>query len=130
MAITLSDGTTTIELPADLAWPDEFDWSDIEQEREYSLTGATIVQQGVKTSGRPITLESAGASWVTRTTAQALQVFYNAPEQEFTLDINGALFTAQFERPGGFKAEEVVRLANPGPEHFYTITLKFFEVAA
>lgn len=132
MSISITDGTTTIELPADLQWSDEFDWSDVEQSKEYSLTGALVVQQGVKATGRPITLQSNGASWVTRSTVEALQAFYNAPDQTFTLSIDGTDYPFQFERPGGFKATEVQRLARSiqGADHWFTIEIKGFEVAA
>lgn len=52
LQITLSDGTTTIELPPDLHWRDEFSWTPVEQSTEYSLTGALIVQSGARQAGR------------------------------------------------------------------------------
>lgn len=128
MAITLSDGTTTITLPADLQWSDEFGWSAVEQDREYSLTGALVVQQGLKAKGRPITLQSGGASWLARSVVQQIKAYYDTPDQIFTLTINGDSYSVQFERPDGFEAAEVVRQANPGPEHWYTIKLRLFEV--
>jgi hypothetical protein len=129
MPITITDGTTTIELPADLQWSDEFEWSAVEQDKEYSLTGALLVQQGVKQKGRPITLKSGGGAWVLRSVVKALQTYYNTPDQVFTLELWDETFVVQFERPDGLKAEEVLRQADPGPTHFYTIELKLFEVA-
>lgn len=132
MSITITDGTTTIELHDDLQWIDEFDWSEVEQSKEYSLTGALIIQQGVKAKGRPITLQSNGAAWVTRSVVEALQAFYNAPDKTFTLTIHSTDYSFQFERPGGLKASEVLRRARhvQGADHFFTIEIKGFEVAA
>lgn len=129
MPITISDGETTIALPSDLKWADEFDWSDVEQEKDYSLTGALIVQQGVKKKGRPITLQSQGGAWIQRSVLKALQIYYNTPDRVFTLILWSETFTVQFERPDGLKAEEVIRVADPSSSHFYTIELKLFEVA-
>lgn len=132
MPMTLSDGTTTIDLPPDLQWTDEFDWSDVEQTKEYSLTGALIVQQGVKAKGRPFTLQSNGASWVKRSVVELLQTFYNTPDTVFTLSIDGTDYLFQFERPGGFRAAEAQRLMRSvqGPDYPFTIEIKGFEVAA
>lgn len=132
MPMTLSDGTTTIDLPPDLQWTDEFGWSDVEQTKEYSLTGALIIQQGVKAKGRPFTLQSNGASWVKRSIVEQIQAFYNTPGNVFTLTIDGTDYPFQFERPGGFNASEVRRLMRSaqGPDYPFTIEIKGFEVAA
>lgn len=131
MPITLSDGTETIDLPSDLQWSDEFDYSQVEQTAERSLTGALVVQQGLKVKGRPITLESNSAAWVRRSVVEMLQAFYDTPGQTFTLSIAGTDYLFQFERPGGFKASEVQRLARDiqSGDHFFTIQIKGFEVA-
>ena len=128
MAITITDGTTTIELPNDLQWVDEFAWSAVEQSKDYSLTGALIVQQGVKLKGRPITLQSNGGAWAARSTVKALQAYYDAPDQIYTLELWGDTYAVQFERPDGLDAEEVLHQVAPGPDHYYTITIKLFEV--
>lgn len=126
--IQLSNGTTTITLPPDLQWEDEFDWSAVEQEKDYSLTGALIIQQGTKKKGRPITLISGGGAWAKRSIVLTIQTFYNTAEQTLTLTLWGAEYAVMFDRPDGFKAREVSRIANPGVNEWYTITLKLFEV--
>ncbi len=127
MSVTLSDGTNTIELPADIQWVNEFDWSAIEQEEEHSVAGNLIVHQGEKLAGRPINLESGQGSWVMRSVVLQIQAFYNSAA-DLTLSFWGTDYTVAFKRPDGFSATEVTRLANPGPEHFYTINLAFLEV--
>ena len=111
---------------------DEFDWSPVEQSKEYSLTGALVIQQGMKAAGRPITLQSNGGAWVSRSTLEAVQEFCNTPDKSFELTIDADTYWFQFERPGGVKATEVQRLARgiQGAGHWYTIEIKGFEVAA
>ena len=128
--ISLTDGTTTIELPGDLQWTDEFDWSPVEQDAEHSIAGALIIQQGEKLKGRSITLQSGGGAWIQRDALLALQAYYFAPSQQLTLSLWGNDYAVMFERPGGLKATEVLRVANPNGEHYYRITLKFIEVAS
>jgi len=130
LSITLTDGDTTIELPGDLQWADEFDWSPVEQEAEHSIAGALIVQQGVKLKGRPITLQSGSGAWIQRDELLALQAYYFSSGQQLTLSLWGNDYTVMFERPAGLKAVEVLRVANPDNDHFYTVTLKFIEVAS
>lgn len=47
-----------IELPADLRWTDEFTAWRIGQQVRTSLSGALIVQESARQSGRPITLQT------------------------------------------------------------------------
>ncbi len=76
MPLILAD----IDLSADPAlggeqmeWVDEYDWDVIEQTQEHSLTGALMIQEGVKLYGRPITLQSNGGAWFTLATVRALE---------------------------------------------------------
>lgn len=45
----------TLTLPTDLIWIDEFDWTPVQQTQTYSITGALIIESGVKQAGREIT---------------------------------------------------------------------------
>jgi hypothetical protein len=46
----------SVNLPLDLVWVDEFDWTPTEQHQARSLSGALVVETAQKTGGRPITL--------------------------------------------------------------------------
>jgi len=57
-----------IDLTDNLVWPDEYQFNQIEQFRDRSLTGGLIIQEGLKQYGRPITLEG----WLSRSVVEAL----------------------------------------------------------
>ena len=50
--ITLTNATSTLALPPDLDWPDEFSWSPIKTKVEPSITGSLIIDVGVLSAGR------------------------------------------------------------------------------
>ena len=96
LQISLSGGTTTLALPPDLEWQDEFDWTPVEHSTDYSNTGSLIVHEGERQDGRPIIL------W-------------------------GQSFNVMFRRPP-LQAKPIRRLANPGPEHQYAVTINLMEI--
>ena len=62
-----------VELPDGLRWSDEYDWSPVEQELSYALTGTLIMQEGATLGGRPMTLSGGeNACWVTKETLDSL----------------------------------------------------------
>ena len=86
---TLTFNSTTITLPYFLHWEDEFDFTPGVLGIEYSLTGALIVEQATKQSGRPITLTTPdGGDWISR---QSLVLLYNslATITPITLTLHG-----------------------------------------
>lgn len=126
--ITLSDGTTTITLPDGLQWQDEFGWEPVESSTEYSLSGALIVQEAAKQDGRPFTLYGGNeGAWATRATIKALHQMASVPGKTLTLSLWGQQYTVIFRRPA-LAAAEIMRLANPGDDHFYSITINLTEV--
>jgi hypothetical protein len=52
----------TLTLPTDLIWIDEFDWTPVQQTQTYSITGALIIERGIKQAGREITLAGDNSS--------------------------------------------------------------------
>lgn len=128
LAITLTDGTTLINLPADLQWSDEFAWTAVEHSTDYSLTGNLIVQEGQRQDGRPITLFGGPrGAWVDRATLQSLYAMASVPNQVLTLSLWGRSFSVMFRRPP-FDAREIAREADPAPDHRYAITINLMEV--
>ena len=80
-----NDTKQVIELPEDLYWIDEFDWSRIAQSAPvYMLSGAMSIQQGIKKAGSPITLTG---YWVSlkRSDLLTLQSWTDVAELTMTL---------------------------------------------
>lgn len=70
----------SIDLPKDLEWKDELNWGVVEQVVEYSLTGALLIQEGVKQKGRAITLTGKdNMAWITRAQGTTLLAMRNSP---------------------------------------------------
>ena len=128
LPITLSDGTTTLALPSDLQWRDEFAWTTVEHSTDYALSGNLIVQEGERQDGRPITLYGGTkGAWITRAALLELYALAGKPNQVLTLALWGRNFTVMFRRPA-ISAEEIMRLADPGPDRFYACTINLMEI--
>jgi len=127
LEISITDGTTVINLPPDMDWRDEFAWTPVGHETEYSETGALIVWEGERQDGRPITLFGGRAVWLERTTIEALYAMASVPDQRMTLALWGRSFTVMFRRPA-IEAEPIRRLANPSADHKYAVTINLMEI--
>nr|WP_067285728.1 hypothetical protein [Marinobacterium profundum] len=120
-----------IELPLDMQWTDEFEWTPVRQQEEVSLTGALVVEEAAQTKGRRITLEGGqNAAWVTRATVEALYALAQTPATPRTLVFHSRTFTVLFRhREKAISAAEVSRQRNPGATNKYTLSLRLMEVA-
>jgi hypothetical protein len=127
MAITLD----AITLPEDLSWTDEYAWSPVVQNAEFSLTGALIIEEATRQAGRPLTLQSPdGGAWTARATADGLRAKL-AANTSMTLTLHdGRAFTVRWrhgETP--LEASSVLEgLADPDLDTLYHLTLKFLEI--
>lgn len=127
LEISITDGTTVINLPPDMDWRDEFGWTPVEHSTDYSMTGALVVQEGERQDGRPITLFGGRDVWVERATIEALHAMASVPDQLMTLALWGRSFTVMFRRPA-IEAEPIRRMANPGAGHKYAATINLMEI--
>jgi hypothetical protein len=132
MADTLSDGTTTITLPDDLVWIDEYKWSGIVQRRIRALDGSLIVQEASvqASSGRLITLSDGGDSgWMSRSELDALLTLSNQVDKVFTLIYNTVTYQVRFRRSD---SEELPIIATPvipcKGANLYRVTLNLIAV--
>ncbi|MCK9348235.1 MAG: hypothetical protein M0P41_04815 [Sphaerochaeta sp.] len=76
-----------VYLPKDLQWADELTWNAVAQSVEYSLTGALLIQEGVKQKGRTITLSGLdNMAWITREVGSTLLSMANTPGLVMTLE--------------------------------------------
>ena len=122
----------TIELPADLFWQDETEWTPVEQSQEFSLGGALLIEQGTKLAGRPITLAgSDNVAWVKRSVIEALMVEAAKTDHQMTLTLeDGQEFTVMFSHEHGkpLTAEPVIRKLPPESEDYYTLIIRLMEI--
>lgn len=123
-------GTTTIDLPDDLQWTDEYAWSPVEQAEEYAVTGALVVDVAARQAGRPITYEGSDTVWVSRATVAALRSLAAVPGQEMVLtNAESGVFNVIFNhRAGAIEARPVLFSAPLDAADQYVITLRFLEI--
>lgn len=120
----------TIQIPEDVWWTDEYGWRAVEQSSTRGLTGARIVQVGIKTKGRPITLASnEKGGWVPRSTARALHALFDAAPITQTLTLaDGRAFQVQVDPEREFSATPVRPAADLTDSSWYRIVLPLIEV--
>jgi hypothetical protein len=132
MSITLTVGSTTIDLPPDLYWADELQWVAVEQAVERTITGALIVSVAARLAGRPFTLQppDENSSWTTRTTLDQLRTWAEIPGQQMTLGMRGVDRTViwrHHEAPV-IDAAPIVYFDDVESTDFYSVTLRFMEI--
>lgn len=121
---TLTNGTITIPLPKQLEWIDEFAWSSIVRSKEYSVTGALIVEDFEKQTGRPITLSGGDdQTWIYKNELDVIHSWSLIPGLELVLTLtDGRQFTVIFD-------ENPISASAIYPNHTYQfpyyLTLKF-----
>ena len=132
MSITLSDGTTTLNLNPDLFWADE-DYSPVEQTADPTLTGALVIQAGALTAGRPITLqpEDEKSAWMPFSVVEQLRNWAAVPLKQMTLTIRGVSRTVIFRHQDGAKglsAAPVAHRRDVDADDQYLCTIRFMEI--
>ena len=99
-----------IELPPYLRWEDEFSWSPVSQEEEYSTTGALLLDVSIKQAGRPMTLVgSEHLGWIKRVDLLALQALADS-HQDMLINYHGREFTVRFRygNNGPVAADQII----------------------
>jgi hypothetical protein len=131
MAITLSDGTTTINLPAGLQWVNEFSEGRVMQATKRTLAGTVVVSSSIIASGIRIQLESGSDyAWVKKVEVDKLKVFSDQSNLQLTLVFQGGTKIVMFDHAGGkgFEATPIYPFANPNNDTYYRVKLSFFTV--
>jgi hypothetical protein len=121
MTITLG----TITLPEDLWWADETEWTPVEQDQGWSITGAVLLDVSTKLAGRPITLVGDDSTaWASRQTVLDLMAQAALPGQQLTLTFHDRSFQVVFRHSDGkpIEAEAVVRITPPAATDYYILT--------
>jgi hypothetical protein len=127
---TLTQGATVITLSDDFEFPEEFTWRSVEQTKSYSVTGALMVEAGVKQTGREITLQGGDTfAWVTREQVEDLQTLAQNFDTDMTLVFRGVTYTVRFDHSrGAIDARPVADFQDPQPTDFFIVTLRFYEI--
>jgi hypothetical protein len=117
-------------LPPDLIWTDEFAWRQIEQSRQYSSTGALVIDEWTRQTGRPITLTGEVTyGWILRGALLTLNAWAAQPGLQMQLARMGVVHNVIFDHStGAIDAEPIVPYCDPLPTDFYALTLRFIEV--
>ncbi|MDZ4282821.1 MAG: hypothetical protein U1C04_18905 [Hydrogenophaga sp.] len=127
---TLTYDGTTVVLPPDLLWMDEFAWQGVEQSREYTSTGALVIEEFAMQAGRPITLQGGvDYAWCLRSELTTLNTWARVAGAQLTLNLHGVDRDVVWDHGGGaVRADPIVPYSDPLPGDPYSLTLKFVEV--
>ncbi|MDP9965084.1 hypothetical protein J2W37_002804 [Variovorax paradoxus] len=120
-----------LQIPRGMVWADEFGWSRVEKSLEYSLTGAALIDAGVRLAGRPITLQGeVDAGWIRRGALTALQALAdaNAIGAHALVLADGRSFTVQFAPGLPVEGKPLARPELPVEDYPYVATVRLITV--
>lgn len=132
MAVSLTDGTTTVDLHADAFWSDEASWHPVEQTVERTITGALIVSVAARIKGRSITLQSIDQSsaWVQRPKVDILRNWAAVAGKQLTLTLRDQTYTVIFRHhePPAFDATQIKFQREVEASDWFTVVLRLMEI--
>lgn len=137
MKLTNVSTGVELSLPNDLLWENEFDWSPVLTDQEYSTTGTLFIDQWVKQTGRPISLRAGedDMGWVKRPVAQTLVEWAATAGAVFKLKFEYPTDTREFDvifdsTNGGqpVSATPVKKFPGHSPNDEFRIAIKLIEV--
>jgi len=119
-----------LELPYELVWTDEFSWSDIVQNVQFTIEGKMIIQESELIKGRPITLSSNNA-WITRADLKTLYNKTTVKNKEMVLTLNdNRSFLVCFRHSSipVIEASPIKDITNLQDSDFYRLTIKLMVI--
>ena len=124
----------TIQLEDGFFWSDE-NWAAIQQNQEYAISGALIIQEGRKQAGRPITLQPANKTkgWIKLRDLNLLRQWQNLQEQ-FTLRFEWPHDQREFNviwnhKDGALESSTVKGTPATSLDTYFNVTMRFTEVS-
>ena len=124
----------TIQLEDGFFWSDE-NWSVIQQNQEYAIGGALIVQEGRKQAGRPITLQPANKTkgWIKLRDLNRLRLWQNLQEQ-FTLRFQWPHDQRSFNvifnhKDNALESSTIKGTPAVSLDTYFNVTMRFTEVS-
>ena len=134
MKLVRKSSSETIQLEDGFFWSDE-NWSAIQQNQEYAINGALIIQEGRKQAGRPITLQPANKTkgWIKLRDLNKLREWQNLQEQ-FTLQFewphDQRLFNVVFNhKDGALESSTIKGTPATSLDTYFNVTMRFTEVS-
>jgi len=122
-----------IQLEDGFFWSDE-NWAEIQQNQEYSISGALIVQEGRKQAGRPITLQPANKTkgWIKLRDLNQLREWQNLQEQ-FTLQFQWPHDQRRFNvifnhKDNALESSTIKGTPATSLDTYFNVTMRFTEV--
>lgn len=128
--IELTHAGTTIALPNDLHWRDEYDWHPVTQRGEYTLAGSLVVESAAKQAGRPITLQGADDyGWMRREQLDQVTAWAAVPGRVMQIQLRGVARDVAFDHERqAITARPLVEYSDPIDDDRYIVELRFIEV--
>lgn len=126
--------SVTVELDEGLVWEDEFSWSPLQTDYQYTLTGALVIQQGTKQAGRPFTLKGDDSmNWISRASLDTLRGWAAMEGRQLLLQIVGPDSTRSFNVMFNLKDNPIESkpvLGHPAlrDNEYFNVVLRFLEV--
>jgi len=121
----------TIEIPTDFIWVDEFDFTPIQQSETLTLTGALVIETGVKQKGRLITIsEGDKPARALKSTVDALYALLAQNKVMSLVLQDSRTFNVRFKNNNGkpIEAKPHIYFDVMDDNDYYTLTLKLIEV--
>lgn len=117
-----------LELPDELIWVDEFDWSDVKATTKRTIQGKFIIQEisTISQAGRSLTLTS-DYSWIERSDLLKLQEWSNEVGKEMAITMHdGRVFICRFRHwdVPVLSSEMVITTAFPEAGTYYRLNIK------
>lgn len=121
-----------ILLPEGLVWTDEFTSSQTSKSATRTLTGALVVQTGVKIEGRPVTLTGTDSGWINHADLVLLRNYVELnPDKVMVLNFRDVEQSVIIDSTNGpaLSAQPIIDYSTPEAEDWYTMTLKLLTTA-
>lgn len=132
MTITLAVGPVSVELPLDLRWANEFEWSPVEQTVQRTLTGAIVISTSARVAGRPIILAAfePDTAWTPRPVLGQAREWASVPGQLMLLTMRGVVRTVVFDHAAGaIETTPIAHYNDADASDWFRVTYRFLETA-
>lgn len=121
-----------VQIPRQLVWVDEFNWTSVEKTIGYATEGALLIDVGTRLAGRPITLQGVDQhGWLRKSVLEEVRALAADGEAVYTFGhADGRTFQVTFAAEDPVTAVPVAgtRPELPSTDFPYVATLRLIEV--